>query len=152
MNKVKVDLCCGRNKHEGYIGVDYQRFLGVDIVADLTKTFPFEDNSVDEIIMRDGLEHLPDKIHSMNELYRILKPGGVVTLIVPSTNGMGAFQDPTHVSYWNLNSFQYYTKGILRDQYPDLIKAKFEILQNVEVRSMENVWINAVLRKPDGDS
>ena len=30
---------------------------------------------------------------------------------VPSTDGRGAFQDPTHVSFWNENSFTYYTEA-----------------------------------------
>ncbi|MFM6367255.1 MAG: class I SAM-dependent methyltransferase, partial [Dolichospermum sp.] len=38
----------------------------------------------------------------------ILKPGGIVDISVPSTDGRGAFQDPTHVSFWNINSFLYY--------------------------------------------
>jgi hypothetical protein len=29
----------------------------------------------------------------------------------PSTDGRGAFQDPTHVSFWNSNSFWYYTRA-----------------------------------------
>ena len=34
---------------------------------------------------------------------------------IPSTDGRGAFQDPTHVSYWNENSFLYYTDKYLGD-------------------------------------
>ncbi len=30
-------------------------------------------------------------------------------ILVPSTDGRGAFQDPTHVSFWNINSFMYYS-------------------------------------------
>jgi hypothetical protein len=44
----------------------------------------------------------------MNEIWRILKPDGIVDISVPSTDGRGAFQDPTHVSFWNINSFMYY--------------------------------------------
>lgn len=39
----------------------------------------------------------------------MLAPGGWAFIQVPSTDGRGAFQDPTHVSYWNENSFLYYT-------------------------------------------
>ena len=35
----------------------------------------------------------------------------MVIIEVPSTDGRGAFQDPTHVSFWNSNSFWYYTKA-----------------------------------------
>jgi hypothetical protein len=47
----------------------------------------------------------------MNELYRVLADHGVAEIIVPSTDGPGAFQDPTHRSFWNRNSFRYYTAG-----------------------------------------
>jgi hypothetical protein len=48
----------------------------------------------------------------MNELWRVLKPGGRVTIEVPSAaRGAGAFQDPTHYSFWTANDFEYYEKG-----------------------------------------
>jgi len=110
-NLIKVDLCCGTSKPDGFIGVD--RFPGnkVDIVADLTERFPFEDNSVDVVRACNAIEHLPDRIHTMNEIWRICKPNAKVDILVPSTDGRGAFQDPTHVSYWNINSFLYYSVG-----------------------------------------
>jgi hypothetical protein len=46
----------------------------------------------------------------MSEIYRVLADGGWAFIEVPSTDGRGAFQDPTHVSYWNENSFWYYTR------------------------------------------
>jgi predicted O-linked N-acetylglucosamine transferase (SPINDLY family) len=90
------------------VGVDVCPGLGVDIVADLNQRFPFPDNSVDELRAYDTIEHLVDRIHTMNEIWRICKPGAKVDILVPSTDGRGAFQDPTHVSFWNINSFLYY--------------------------------------------
>lgn len=107
--QIKVDLGCGSRKNQGFIGVDIYPWPGVDLVADLTKKFPFPDNTVDEIIAYDCLEHLPNIIHTMNEIWRICKPGATVDILVPSTDGRGAFQDPTHASFWNINSFMYYS-------------------------------------------
>ncbi|MFM6505980.1 MAG: glycosyltransferase [Dolichospermum sp.] len=108
LQPLRIDLGCGVNKPNGFVGVDLYPGFGVDIVADLSQRFPFEDNSVDEVRAHDIIEHLPDRIHTMNEIWRILKPGGIVDISVPSTDGRGAFQDPTHVSFWNINSFLYY--------------------------------------------
>jgi predicted O-linked N-acetylglucosamine transferase (SPINDLY family) len=105
---VRLDLGCGINKSNHFIGVDICPGPGVDIVADLSKKFPFDDNSVDEIKAHDVIEHLPDRIHTMNEIWRVCKPGAKIHIFVPSTDGRGAFQDPTHVSFWNINSFFYY--------------------------------------------
>ena len=58
----------------------------------------------------DVLEHLRDPIHTMKEAYRVLAPAGWMLTKTPSTDGRGAFQDPTHVSFWNENSFHYYTQ------------------------------------------
>ena len=109
MKEVKVDLCCGTRKPEGFIGVDIYDVPGVDMVFDLNGEFPFEDNSIDLIRAHDAIEHLHDKIHTMNECWRVLKHEGELDIVVPSTLGAGAFQDPTHVSFWNKNDFIYYS-------------------------------------------
>lgn len=46
-----------------------------DIKADICD-LPFEDNSYDVILCNHVLEHIPDDTKAMQELYRILKPGG----------------------------------------------------------------------------
>jgi predicted SAM-dependent methyltransferase len=105
---LKVDLCCGAAKPAGFVGVDFFAAPGVDIVHDLRTGFPFEDSSVEHLRAHDAIEHLPDRIHTMNEIWRVCRHGATVDISVPSTDGRGAFQDPTHVSFWNINSFFYY--------------------------------------------
>lgn len=107
-DSVRLDLGCGANKPESYIGVDVYPGSKADIITDLNQRFPFPDSSVDEVRAHDIIEHLPDRIHTMNEIWRICKHGAKVDIRVPSTDGRGAFQDPTHVSFWNINSFFYY--------------------------------------------
>lgn len=92
----------------GWLAVDQEPPAAV--IADLSKRWPFEDNSVFAFRAHDFIEHIADKQHVMNELHRCLVPGGWALISVPSTDGRGAFQDPTHVSYWNENSFWYYTR------------------------------------------
>lgn len=108
LEPVRIDLGCGPWKADGFIGVDIAPGPGVDVVADLTQRFPFADSSVDLLRAHDVIEHLENRIHTMNEIWRICKPNGTVDIRVPSTDGRGAFQDPTHVSFWNINSFKYY--------------------------------------------
>lgn len=78
--------------------------------ADLTQRWPWPDSSVFAFRAHDLLEHLPDKMHAIRELHRCLVPGGWLLSSTPSTDGRGAFQDPTHVSYWNENSWWYWTR------------------------------------------
>lgn len=103
---IKVDLGGRFSCPPGYQSVDLKN---ADITADLNDRWPFEDSSVSVVRAFDVFEHLTDRLHTMKELSRVLKPGGIAFIQVPSTDGRGAFQDPTHVSYWNENSFLYYT-------------------------------------------
>ena len=106
-NKLQLIELGGRmNARAGYTTVDLRE---ADINTDLNGAWPFEDNSVGVVRSFDTFEHLKDSIHTMKELHRILAPGGYAIIQVPSTDGRGAFQDPTHVSFWNENSFYYYT-------------------------------------------
>ena len=125
----RIDLGCGKNKKEGYFGIDIKNFNGVDLVHDCNYLIPLEDNCADEIIANHFLSSIePHKrIHIMNEIWRLLKPNGIFRSYTASSDGRGAFQDPQHYSFWNANSFYYYTKDELRDLYD--IKAKFDIIK-----------------------
>jgi len=123
-NLKKIDLGAAYGKPDGYIGIDILPGA-TDITHDVTSGLPFEDNSVGVIRAVDFLEHIPDKINIINEIYRVLVPGGWLLSITPSTDGRGAFQDPTHVSYYNENSFLYYTRKTMQD-YVNALKCKFQ--------------------------
>jgi glycosyltransferase involved in cell wall biosynthesis/SAM-dependent methyltransferase len=47
---------------------------------------PFADASFDKILMSEVLEHLADDRVAMREIYRVLKPGGILALSVPHAN------------------------------------------------------------------
>ena len=69
----------------------------------------------------------------MNELWRVTQPGGLVEITVPTTDGAGAWQDPTHVSFWNRRSFLYYESGNPYRERFALgygISAKFHVVQD----------------------
>lgn len=116
---MKLDFGCGPNKREGFLGVDSRPFDGkVDVVLDLAAKriestpngvggfieqasfvpWPWEDNSVDEAHSAHFVEHLnaQERIHFVNELYRILKPGGKCQIIVPHWASCRAYGDLTH--------------------------------------------------------
>ena len=53
-----------------------------DVKADICD-LPFEDNQYDVILCNHVLEHIPDDTKAMQELYRVLKPGGMAILQIP---------------------------------------------------------------------
>jgi SAM-dependent methyltransferase len=104
----KIDLCGGINPTPGYESVDLH---GGWIAADLNERLPFGDGEVGVFRAHEALEHLRAPIHTMKELHRCLAPQGWLLSQTPSTDGRGEFQDPTHVSFWNSNSFWYYARA-----------------------------------------
>ncbi|MER5427725.1 glycosyltransferase [Streptomyces sp. NPDC002588] len=120
-----LDLGSARRKPPGYTGVDKQPGEGVDIVATLPDRLDLPDDSVGLLRAVNFLEHVPAKVPLINELYRLLAPGGMLLVSTPSSDGRGAYQDPSHVAYYNENSFWYYTDDQYRAFVPDL-EARFQ--------------------------
>jgi len=118
------------------------------IVADLTKPWPFHDGGVDHFRAHDIIEHLADKIHTMNEAWRSLRHGGTIEIVVPTTEGSGAWQDPTHVSFWNRRSFLYFETGNpYRERFARHygIKAKFQVLSDKTEHTMDGPKLTITL-------
>ena len=128
--RMKLNLGCCDTLLPGYVNVDIVPGPGVE-VADLREPWPWGEGSVAEVRAWDVVEHLPDRIRTMNELWRVLRPGGTAELAVPTTDGPGAFQDPTHASFWNRRSFLYFEAGNpYRERFAAHygIAAKFRVL------------------------
>jgi predicted SAM-dependent methyltransferase len=58
VGKIKVHFGCASHKLADWINVDLNRFCKPDLVADLTKPFPFKSNSVDYIHSEDFLDQI----------------------------------------------------------------------------------------------
>jgi len=119
-----IDLCGGIDSREGYTPIDRVSSGGIE--CDLEGPWWLEDNSVGVLRAHDAVEHLRDPVHTMNEAFRVLAPGGFMMISVPSSNGVGAFCDPTHVSFWNKLSFRYYADPNFM-RYVPAFKGRFQI-------------------------
>ena len=120
-----LDLGAAHGRPDGYLGVDKHAGENVDIVATLPGPLDLPDGSAGVIRAVDFLEHVADKVALINEIHRLLAPGGLLLSMTPSTDGRGAFQDPTHVAFYNENSFWYYTEAKYQAFVPE-ITARFQ--------------------------
>lgn len=87
--------------------------------ADLSRPWPWQDSTIDRIFAHDFFEHVDNldyrgnrgAIFCMNEAHRVLKPGGILDLVVPCLDlegkGIAPGCDPTHVQTW-LGDWRYY--------------------------------------------
>lgn len=145
---MKIDLGCGANKAEGYFGIDSRACPGVDLVCDCNERIPLDDNVADEIVANDFLEHVRNdkRVHIMDEIWRILKPDGIFRSSTPSTDGRGAFQDPTHTAFWNENSFYYFCNDVCRIRAGITAKFDFVALETTPLDQHHVCHVKCVLR------
>ena len=99
---LNLNLGSGSIKIKDYINVDKYEIFKPDILHDLEQfPYPFEDSSVDNIILSHILEHIgqsPDTFNTiMRELYRICKNKASISITVPHPRHDDFLTDPTHV-------------------------------------------------------
>lgn len=118
---LRIDIGCGKNKKEGFIGVDQFAIPGVDVVCNVREGLPYDNDSVDEVHCSHFIEHLTalERVRFMNELYRVMKVGAKATLISPHWCSNRAYGDMTHcwppvAEMW----FYYLSKQWREDQVP----------------------------------
>ncbi|MAW16827.1 MAG: class I SAM-dependent methyltransferase [Flavobacteriaceae bacterium] len=84
-------------KNLAYTTCDLESPLA-DVKTDICD-LPFDDASFDWILCNHVLEHIPNDTKAMQELYRVLKPGGIALLQVPlESNRKETFEDDSIVN------------------------------------------------------
>lgn len=125
MNRL-LDIGCGRNKHEGCIGIDHFAYEGVDVISNLNDLpWPFDDNTFDEVYAHSILEHLDNFIRTMEEIHRVSKPGALVHIIVPYYRFVNAYS-PAHRTFFTEYTFRFLTEE-LPSEIHDMTKARFKL-------------------------
>lgn len=159
-NSVHVDLGSGGNPRnplnaEKLIAADIHLPVESNLTAsadienkqvDITKTFPFNDESIDSFSAFDVIEHIPrwerreDEVtfpfvNAMNEIFRCLKPGGIFIAVTPCYPKSEAFQDPTHVNIISKNTIYYFSSSSI----PDATRMGYGFQGNFKI--LHNDWL-----------
>ena len=99
---MKLNLGCGKDYRDGWVNVDFYDDSTCDIKHDLEVfPWPWEDDSVSEILIKHTLEHLGADwkvyIKILQEMYRICEDDAEIMVAVPSPWHWNFTSDPTHV-------------------------------------------------------
>ena len=105
----RLDLGCGKNKQDGFFGIDMSPNSDADLVWDLWETpWPIAANCVEEVFCSHVVEHIPHWRPGweldgwwrfFDELWRVMKNEATGEFIHPYAMSARAFWDPTHTRY-----------------------------------------------------
>jgi SAM-dependent methyltransferase len=105
----RLNIGAGTDIQPGWTNHDVVALPGIDCVHDLNiRPWPWASATVSEIKIYDVLEHLNDLIPSIEEIWRILQPGGICRVSVPYWNSWCAAADPTHRRAFHEITFQFF--------------------------------------------
>ncbi len=123
----------------------------IDVVWDLNVLpWPWQDNSFDMIVARAVLEHLNiDLLASLNECWRILRPGGVLHVKLPYWRADAAYADPTHRWQFCLESLDLFDPDTPRGQeYSFYTQRKWRIIKPPRLnRAQTSIYAALEVRK-----
>lgn len=128
-SELSLDLGCGPQPRNPFgatqlKGIDRRgnadgSILGADLALE---PIPFDNCSIDYVTAYDFIEHVPRIIYApearyafvelMNEVHRVLRPGGIFLSFTPAIPHGEAFRDPTHVNFITDETFPLYFCGV----------------------------------------
>jgi SAM-dependent methyltransferase len=147
---IVVDLGCGGRKRPGAVGLDIARIEGVDVLADVTRTLPFRDSSVDEVYASHLVEHVDDLMAFMGEVWRISKPDALVQFRFPhASTPYVIWKDPTHRRGVLLDTFDYFDPSTFDGRvFGYYHPAKFRIVkQRLTFNMNADTWVPGRARR-----
>jgi ubiquinone/menaquinone biosynthesis C-methylase UbiE len=95
----KATKTVGIELDDQLFAVGVLKYPSIEFVQSSVDDTPFPDNSFDCIVMTDVLEHVPDTQRALNELHRLLRPGGSVIITTPH-KGLFSLFDPSNYGYY----------------------------------------------------
>jgi predicted SAM-dependent methyltransferase len=144
---LNLHLGCGDLRLPNHVNIDIRISTATDVVRDVLRGLPYADSTVDTIRSENFLEHLPqsEAIWIMNEMWRVLRPGGIAYHQIPMAGTTVDYQDPTHLSRWHPETFTYFELHHARQRYYPNIKPWTIHVDII----LPNQILDVTMRKPE---
>ena len=117
-----LNIGCGEHFHPAWMNLDLVPQHPSIVTHDVKKSLPFADRKFDAVYHSHVLEHLPIEVgqYCIGECFRVLKPGGVLRIVVPDLERIVELYLETHIRAWkgdpNAREDYYWMKLELLDQ------------------------------------
>jgi SAM-dependent methyltransferase len=136
-----LDLGCGPSKksHDS-VGIDIIDYESVDIVGDVYEILSrIPESCISAVYSSHFFEHVRDVHLLLRETLRILKPGGMLTVVVPHFSNPYFYSDISHLNFFGLYSFSYLAKeNLFRRKVPGYF----------QLRGLELVRADMIFKSP----
>ncbi len=141
---MKLNIGAGSTRYDGFLNVDYDALNEPDYCFNIeNEPWPFENNSVTEVIAHHIMEHLGEGyFHVMKELYRVCKHGAMISIRVPHHRHETFLDDPTHRRPITVAGLRLFSKkynaickkeGYASSRLGDYFDVDFEVVSSLEI-------------------
>lgn len=111
----KINVGCGMDYRAGWLNVDISPDSKADEIIDIgCDVLPVENGEAELVYCSGVLEQIltnNELIHAMNEMWRVLRKGGMLEIVVPNAEHSIAFQDPHDCRKFTPKTFAYFIEG-----------------------------------------
>ncbi len=131
---MKLNIGCGKSQMDEYVNLD-KNVCGQDVLRDVLRGLPFDDNKFEEVYTSHLMEHIPageELYFVLSEIWRVCENGGKFIIRVPHSDTHEAFF-PDHLSWWN--------EAMVRALVSDPYQRDSNYFYNFEIRTMARVGI-----------
>ena len=139
LQDVVIELGCGgRKRYPGSIGIDAIDSDAVDLLGDAIEVQRALPSGIARLVTSAHfLEHVADPGLMIDEMNRLLAPGGEIEIIVPHFANPYYHSDPTHLNGvgFGLYTMSYYARdACFRRQVPGYVRREHLTLRRVDLR------------------
>lgn len=110
-----LNLGCANNHEPGFVNLDANPDIHPDVLHDMESTpLPFESNRFDCVLGSHIFEHVHRFVPLMEDLHRIIKPGGFLVAVTPYGSSDNAWDNPHHVRCFTESTWCYFDQELYK--------------------------------------